>query len=107
MESRRDGSPKHLVQMGAHQSSSLGRPLRRALHVPGLPFPVHHQIAHAPYLQERHFVTGAHMRGGGSFHGLQEGVPAPMQIVTVLSLSLIHISEPTRRTPISYAVFCL
>ena len=26
---------------------------------------------------------------------------------TVLYLSLIHISEPTRRTPISYAVFCL
>ena len=25
----------------------------------------------------------------------------------VLELSLIHISEPTRRTPISYAVFCL
>src|SRR5680860_1759671 len=25
----------------------------------------------------------------------------------VLYLSLIHISEPTRRTPISYAVFCL
>src|SRR5680860_1689666 len=25
----------------------------------------------------------------------------------VLLLSLIHISEPTRRTPISYAVFCL
>src|SRR5680860_938222 len=25
----------------------------------------------------------------------------------VLTLSLIHISEPTRRTPISYAVFCL
>ena len=24
-----------------------------------------------------------------------------------LILSLIHISEPTRRTPISYAVFCL
>ena len=24
-----------------------------------------------------------------------------------LMLSLIHISEPTRRTPISYAVFCL
>ena len=24
-----------------------------------------------------------------------------------LKLSLIHISEPTRRTPISYAVFCL
>ena len=26
---------------------------------------------------------------------------------TTLQLSLIHISEPTRRTPISYAVFCL
>src|SRR5680860_1721522 len=25
----------------------------------------------------------------------------------ILKLSLIHISEPTRRTPISYAVFCL
>src|SRR5664279_306881 len=25
----------------------------------------------------------------------------------VMILSLIHISEPTRRTPISYAVFCL
>ena len=25
----------------------------------------------------------------------------------VHALSLIHISEPTRRTPISYAVFCL
>ena len=24
-----------------------------------------------------------------------------------VELSLIHISEPTRRTPISYAVFCL
>src|SRR5665647_3731660 len=28
-------------------------------------------------------------------------------ITTVYDLSLIHISEPTRRTPISYAVFCL
>ena len=28
-------------------------------------------------------------------------------LATALSLSLIHISEPTRRTPISYAVFCL
>src|SRR5680860_392929 len=73
MESRRDGSPKHLVQMGAHQSSSLGRPLRRALHVPGLPFPVHHQIAHAPYLQERHFVNGAHMRGGAGGPGCCSG----------------------------------
>src|SRR5665647_1387607 len=28
-------------------------------------------------------------------------------VVAVSFLSLIHISEPTRRTPISYAVFCL
>src|SRR5680860_486330 len=27
-------------------------------------------------------------------------------VPTVPGLSLIHISEPTRRTPISYAVFC-
>ena len=27
--------------------------------------------------------------------------------ITDHDLSLIHISEPTRRTPISYAVFCL
>src|SRR5665647_1786251 len=27
--------------------------------------------------------------------------------LTGYELSLIHISEPTRRTPISYAVFCL
>src|SRR5680860_1304109 len=26
---------------------------------------------------------------------------------SIVNLSLIHISEPTRRTPISYAVFCL
>ena len=28
-------------------------------------------------------------------------------IANIEGLSLIHISEPTRRTPISYAVFCL
>src|SRR5665647_3655720 len=43
--------------------------------------------------------------------GLGLGAPPERmveRIVTVaLLLSLIHISEPTRRTPISYAVFCL
>src|SRR5680860_583526 len=29
------------------------------------------------------------------------------ECATIHKLSLIHISEPTRRTPISYAVFCL
>src|SRR5665647_3897766 len=28
-------------------------------------------------------------------------------VYLLFDLSLIHISEPTRRTPISYAVFCL
>ena len=31
----------------------------------------------------------------------------PVTLGQDLYLSLIHISEPTRRTPISYAVFCL
>src|SRR5665647_2546136 len=31
----------------------------------------------------------------------------PLRIDAIRLLSLIHISEPTRRTPISYAVFCL
>src|SRR5665647_1870210 len=31
----------------------------------------------------------------------------PVWGLVALGLSLIHISEPTRRTPISYAVFCL
>src|SRR5665647_3788729 len=30
-----------------------------------------------------------------------------LRAAQTLFLSLIHISEPTRRTPISYAVFCL
>src|SRR5680860_1822358 len=30
-----------------------------------------------------------------------------LSVYKSLGLSLIHISEPTRRTPISYAVFCL
>src|SRR5664279_4117797 len=36
---------------------------------------------------------------------IPEGLPAV--VAFTLALSLIHISEPTRRTPISYAVFCL
>src|SRR5680860_1754494 len=31
----------------------------------------------------------------------------PLRGASPQRLSLIHISEPTRRTPISYAVFCL
>ena len=32
---------------------------------------------------------------------------AELPLESVLSLSLIHISEPTRQAEISYAVFCL
>src|SRR5664279_5827918 len=35
------------------------------------------------------------------------GRPPVYDLQAQLLLSLIHISEPTRRTPISYAVFCL
>src|SRR5665647_3798628 len=35
------------------------------------------------------------------------GLPDEKMHCSVMGLSLIHISEPTRRTPISYAVFCL
>ena len=42
---------------------------------------------------------------------IPEGVPIPPKEIInqpeLQVLSLIHISEPTRRTPISYAVFCL
>src|SRR5664279_1931844 len=34
-------------------------------------------------------------------------IVARPHVAVVMNLSLIHISEPTRRTPISYAVFCL
>ena len=34
-------------------------------------------------------------------------LPLLFKASAVWGLSLIHISEPTRRTPISYAVFCL
>src|SRR5665647_1132572 len=39
--------------------------------------------------------------------GIPAGIISAVGKDTVWDLSLIHISEPTRRTPISYAVFCL
>src|SRR5664279_7693 len=42
---------------------------------------------------------------GHRYYGGCEIVDQTEQIA--IDLSLIHISEPTRRTPISYAVFCL
>ena len=44
----------------------------------------------------------------GFSHAVNQGIArARSEFVVLFNLSLIHISEPTRRTPISYAVFCL
>src|SRR5664279_1528264 len=51
-------------------------------------------------LHERATDPAAFIGGGDAVH------PGPAGH-TIMALSLIHISEPTRRTPISYAVFCL
>ena len=52
--------------------------------------------------------------GGGYNHvSPREGDPVALQFAAagyhtaVLTLSLINISEPTRRTPLSYGVVCL
>src|SRR5665647_3927991 len=49
--------------------------------------------------------AGPHDRAwpGSTIRPAEDGDAVP----TIQQLSLIHISEPTRRTPISYAVFCL
>ena len=40
-------------------------------------------------------------------HAWQSDNETSSNVAEALELSLIHLSEPTRRTPISYAVFCL
>src|SRR5665647_5682 len=46
--------------------------------------------------------------GGGIEHEQEDIEVLEMKLDQAMQmLSLIHISEPTRRTPISYAVFCL
>ena len=62
------------------------------------------------------YGTGAALAGGAGYpgfsnanpyFGMQPGAYGMNLGVTGLVLSLIHISEPTRRVVISYAVFCL
>src|SRR5665647_1390130 len=59
-------------------------------------------IAHSPRRTVPYLYTdqdvAALVRAAGA-------LSAPLRAATY-QLSLIHISEPTRRTPISYAVFC-
>ena len=55
------------------------------------------------YTRNKGFITKS-----GMMLGLGETYREVEQaMVDLYNLSLIHISEPTRRTPISYAVFCL
>ena len=42
-----------------------------------------------------------------SYQNILDNTLAESILIQFIWLSLIHISEPTRRTPISYAVFCL
>src|SRR5665647_93045 len=44
---------------------------------------------------------------GGACHLDGDMIKNALKTLPLDKLSLIHISEPTRRTPISYAVFCL
>src|SRR5664279_3653298 len=57
----------------------------------------------APVLDQahEHFLEPVHLVAHGKHLDALRG-----ELGEQLILSLIHISEPTRRTPISYAVFC-
>src|SRR5450759_5860973 len=55
--------------------------------------------------QDAYFSVGEHVRV--SIWMATVSVPLPVSTVYRVSLSLIHISEPTRLGMISYAVFCL
>src|SRR5664279_2191751 len=53
-------------------------------------------------------VLYAYAKGQRSSRGIERACVEDVAYRVIASnLSLIHISEPTRRTPISYAVFCL
>ena len=56
-------------------------------------------LAHAPTFSKSNLDRDIHFSFTFDEETACQGAP--------ILLSLIHISEPTRRTPISYAVFCL
>src|SRR5665647_3917928 len=47
------------------------------------------------------------LNGNRELDGWGTRIPSQTRVEALKYLTLIHISEPTRRTPISYAVFCL
>ena len=56
------------------------------------------------------YVRHVHLRDSdddGAYDLIGEGTLPVGSMMQALSLSLIHISEPTRQAEISYAVFCL
>src|SRR5665647_3677002 len=65
----------------------------------------HGVLYNTPQVVQLAFLTLQHrLRSSSSPPHIVANVSHNQDIKT---LSLIHISEPTRRTPISYAVFCL
>src|SRR5680860_998219 len=101
----RVSGPLCVVHKKTHDRERSSRlhnpPLRavRGLHRPGSPAPgrgtVNRACGDPVQLGAAGCVGGLSARDHGS------------SCAPRIELSLIHISEPTRRTPISYAVFCL
>src|SRR5665647_3480724 len=57
----------------------------------------------------KYYENQAYLAGADYVCGIDEVGRGPLAgpvVTAAVILSLIHISEPTRRTPISYAVFC-
>src|SRR5665647_3858668 len=65
-----------------------------------LPVKLRIQVIEAHHLK-KYFISKV------SFRNIVYRIACFIILVQYIKLSLIHISEPTRRTPISYAVFCL
>src|SRR5665647_3758472 len=75
-------------------------PVRGHLHLPPRP------KATSDHYDYRHALHSDSSFGCSSCPESRTRRPPPKHRLAP-PLSLIHISEPTRRTPISYAVFCL
>ena len=90
-----DASPMALTAVEALQYSSNTYMMQLAMRMLGAPYTAANQ-----FLDDTNRVkVYEQFRKAFASYGLGAS--------TGFDLSLIHISEPTRRTPISYAVFCL